>query len=806
MDTHTSFLDLLPRSKARTTLAKTVKVGDHVASVKSGRQSVAEGSEQFQGYMERMMKLKPDFKLEVLSAIEHLAMYHSDVSYAVDNIVSLSNTPFQVYFLDTVSDEQAKEMKLHLKRRSKDWYAHSGGLNSMVNDLLAQASIFGALSAESIPNDDLTGVKKNVLVSPKNIRFRYDIKGSKYIPIQVGQGTGNSPSQDIELNETTYKYISLRRFNEKPYAVPPFLSALYSVSTGLEMSESMKSVMKNLGVLGFLEVLVNAPKPLPQEDEDTYYERSKSYLTKVIPEIENGINRGFVTGFKGLHSFEMKSTTNGAEGASQLVDINDQKTFAGLKQDGLMFGRTFSTTETLGRVILAKMTTQAANYQRVIATYLENLFLLELSLFGFDVEDVSVEFEPPMIGDKDKEVTARGKEIDNTQKLYSAGIISQQQRAVELGYEKPDQEEPRPALIDPNKPIEDVKGDGKTDPAKEKKVATKNEIAGIALGAGRIEYPYETQACGCAVNNFEKMLLSRERLPLAGTPDSLDDFIRMYFDATLTNYSGAIKKVTYKIGQALLDVGQGASLQQVQDAIYYHLYTNWNGAFSVPQSRVINRFVKEAYEYFRSSKKVFSGVGKTPPKSTFSVIDQRAIDYYKRSDSFYLGKFITDESMKNKLSAHIREEYLNRRLPIGGDKAAIKAFREKLGSTMHLEDWKISQIIDTTVSRLRSVAAVHYYQQAEIEEFEIRGVNDNRQCDYCDGLQGKKFSVERTVTRLSDTHQSDPTMVKADMPFITTLYKDPADVKRMSGKDLQDNGFDLVPAHPRCRDTVVPVI
>src|SRR5690606_30692076 len=95
----------------------------------------------------------------------------------------------------------------------------------------------------------------------------------------------------VELNTETYKYIALGRFGEKPYGIPPFLSALENIAIGRDMQDNLKYVVKKLGTLGFLEVLVNGPKPLPNEDADAYYRRTQDYLNKVIPEIDKGLSR-----------------------------------------------------------------------------------------------------------------------------------------------------------------------------------------------------------------------------------------------------------------------------------------------------------------------------------------------------------------------------------------------------------------------------------------------------------------------------------------------------------------------------------
>lgn len=808
MDVGTSFKDLLPGLGAP---RKIIDVDGKPAAIKSGRVSVADGETSVGAVLAEMSRLNPDFNISVLSALENLAMYHPDVSYAVENIVSLGNTHYNVVFNDTVSDKDAKEMTLHLRKKAKGWYAYSGGVRCLINDLLSQIAIFGCLSAEVVPSKSLDGVDKTVLVSPKHIKFRYDNAADKYIALQVGKRIVAGPSFDIVLNPVTYKYISYRRFSEKPYGIPPFLAACENIIIGKDMAENMKAVIKKLGVLGFLQVLVNAPRPNPGENSELYLARTKDHLNTVIPEVDAGLARGFITGYKDLHEVKMESTSQGVAGAAELVGMNDRKTFSGLKQDPLMFGQSVTTTETLGRVILAKMGTQIKNYQDIVASYLEMKFLMDLILSGYNVDELTVEFEPAMIGDKDKDATARGKEIDNAEKLYKAGIISQQQKAIELGYEKADQEEPRAEPVPVTEDDGSV-GSKRTEPGNSPdETEGENQsriITGGHLGAGRPEFPYHGNNCSCSDNKEYTMLLSRDRLSFDSTPSSLEDFIRLYFDASKKNFSKGIEKVTFKIAQALLELGTGAPFEAVRDKVFYHLYANWNPAFTQPQLKIVDKFVAESYEFFRKDPSVFAG--KLPageiPKGTLNMVDRRAINYAKRSDSYYLGRFITDESTKKKITEHLQDQYLTRNLPIGGNKKAIKEFRSALGNTIELEDWKIAQIVDTTVSRMRNVAAVHYYEQALIERFEIVGVPDRLQCAYCAALQGKTFEISTVVQKLSEGHLSDPTLVKQDFPFITSLYKTADEVKSRTGEQLQNDGFSLVPAHPRCRDTVVAVI
>ncbi len=778
--------------------------------VKAGRVSVPDDT-NVGALIHDLGLSSPDFNIELIGAIETLAKYNGDVSYAVENIVSLGNTvgrfPSNISFDDSIPDALQKEMIKILKDETKDWYAYSGGLNSLVNDLFVQAAVSGAISAEIVPNSRLDGVSKIVMVAPKNIRFRYDNENDTYLPFQqLTQGVMLDGTNLIQLNTATYSYSAMRRFGEKPYGIPPFLSALESIQISRDMLTNLKSVIKRLGVLGFLEVLVNAPKKATQnESDDAYYKRTEKYLSKVVPQIEKGLNAGYVTGFKGMHEFKMHGISGGnVNGARDMVEMNDVKLMAGLKQDPLMFGRNFSTTETLGRVILAKMTTQISNYQQIVENFLEKAFLLHLQLAGYKIENIEIKFDPAMIGDKQREQDTFTKKIENAGALYNSGIISQQQRAVMLGYEKPDQEEPRITGLEgigSDADNEDPDGNKKTDPNKEddptdeKTTGSNNKTtAYLSLGGGLPQYPYSTAGCNCDHESFSKI------------GDTLNNFITQYGAATKSIYTKAVNKITKLIGQKLSGLGDGAGRDQIYDAIIGTLYTKWSTVFSKPEERVVNKFIDVVYKFYRLDTTPLKGMPDIPD-AVFNLTDTRAIEYYRQSDKLYLGKFITDDDLKTKITQYLKDNYLDDDMPIGNNAKALTKFRDEFGSSvLQGQDWKISRIIATTVNRMRNTASVAYMKQAEVTEYEIVGVNDSLQCAYCAALQGFKFNVDKTVGVINSLSSTDPSLVKSDMPFITSVFKKAEDMEGLSATELQNLGIGTPPFHPNCRDRVAAVL
>lgn len=875
------FADIVARKKPPVVSGK--KAADVSLPIKGGRQTQPEGMTTLGGFLAELGSVQPDFNIQLLPALERLAINNSEISYAVENITTLGNTmnsfPSNIAFDDAVPDAVQKEMIARLKERSKAWYAYSGGMNSLVNDLLTQIAINGALSAERVPNKALDGIDKIVLVAPKSIRFSYDNQSSAYVPFQLpSTGMYAGGIDGIRLNLLTYSYKAYRKVGEKPYGIPPFIAALENIAISQDIGENLKHVVKKLGVLGFLEVLVNGPKPKQGEEDEAYYKRTEKYLQSVIPEVEKGVAKGYVVGFKGMHEFNMQPTTANVQGAKELIEVNDVKLMAGLKQDPMMFGRNFSTTETLARVILAKTTTQVTNYQKIVATFLEEVFLLDLQLAGYAVKNVEVEFDAPMIGDNQRDEDTRGKKIDNLDKLYKQGIISQQQKAQELGYDKADQEEPRAepvdpnAIIDPNNPDEKSKKpkDGKEPTAEPKKKKKKVENSGLMqwqkvlvasfnptstgfytadvymadgscnenvlltktmflddidaydvvsiveldsftiadlssiyaseLGASREEFLYSTEGCNC--EDHEPVSFAK-----GSKEANMNNFIEQYLAATTAKYDAATKKTIAEIGKALAALPASATESMATDAVFYSLYKNWGKNFTKPQQAVINKFVKNIYSFFRKDVSIFNGADKSKiPASVFNQLDLRAIDFYKKSDSLYMGKFITDADMKKNLTSFIKENYLAGDLPLGDTAALTRLFESGMADVFEGNKWKLSRIIATTVNKMRNVAAVNYMNDADVQEFEIVGVVDRLQCGYCKELQGKKFSVTKAVDNAMQMVKSDPSMVGMASPFITAIYKKPSDIVGVSAEDLQLKGIGLPPYHANCRDQAVAIL
>ena len=735
--------------------------------------------------MQGMTTINPDYPPEFLEVLQQLAATNPDISYATDNVVRMGTTPYTIEFGDNITPEQAKKMRKVLQESVKTWYMQSGGSESaLIADLIDQSIVNGALSAEYVIKNDITGIKEIVLVNPKNIVYKYDNKTDTYQPYQrvqsIKSGRIAEDGNLIKLNTRTYKYFAVKRRGDKPYGIAPFLSALDMTDVEWDVLKNFRRVAKNIGVLGFLQILVNKPKMLPRtqdgfvETPEAYNARCKAYLNTMIrPEAEKGFATGVMTGFK--EDMEMDFASNNSSnigGAKDFVEVITVQKHAGLKQDPVLLGRPFNTSEAMGKVILEKFASQVTSFQGVVADFLGEAFGLELVLKGFPSTKVYVKFERPRVGDKVKDEEARGMQIDNVLKLRDANIIDQQQAANELGYDVPAGEAPTPEITQNSK-----------------------ELA-ITLGYGSTVFPYGSKAECCPTHlNFEN-----------GADDDLEKYIAKYTKAMQEQFGRAIDGVIKQMTKTLNRLTNKATIDEVFEAIYATILRNWNTEFVNGMKVIVNKWVSDAYRFFRKSKTPFGTSGSNIPKATFDLIDTRTLSYLRESDKTYLGKFITDPDTKQRLMDWIQKEFEKGDIPLGQTKGQAQ-FLKQLAAQLQLEEWKITRIVTTTTNKAQQYAAINYMSQAGVERYEVVAMIDNKTSDVCRAMDGKTFITATGRAKVVKVGKSDPLDVPKVTPFVSAVFENLDDLEDITGDELAaEYGIFSPPFHPHCRTQLVAIL
>lgn len=768
-------------------------------------------------------EITPETPREFLALLEKLARTNEDVGYALDNIVQLANTPHDIEFADDVPDEVQREVRLKISKAEPGWYQNSSGTRSLKADLLTQTVINGALSAEAVPNERLDDIKQVYRLAPKHVVQVYNRETELY---EIFQRTGVTHGNNLEdsfnglikLNDFKYKYIAWRRFTDSPYGSPPFFSAIRSLLTRDNMIKNFESIMDKLGMLGFLNVTVTPPEKKSAETDKQYMDRSKQYLqTYVVPQIQKTLGQGFVAGFKGAHEFEMAGNKMNTQGAGDLLKIIDLIVFSGLKQDPNMLGRQFSVTETFGRVILTKLTSQVTDYQQIVDAFYCHLYRMYVMLQGMDPSIIkNVKSRQPLIQDQKKVADARKVEIENADSLYNQGVISQQERANMLGFDQPDQMEPRTQQSNGNGGDGGSDPEGRTDPgnepndgdASEAEESNANEIIDdmeLRFKKHVPEYRYEVPE-GCGGITKESFITFQEF-----DDEDLTKFNKDYFTESFRNYTKGMDKITKKVIARLKQLPETVTQAQAESEVYATILLNWDNAYANKQELISEKHIEKGYKFFRQSKKPFGinesdGFKKSSfadddiPDAVFELADFRAIEYLKQSDDLFLSKFVTDEDTKRRILNFIGQNYIEGDLPFG-ETGDFAEFAKSLDKFMVNEGWKMRRIIDTTVNKIRNFANVNYMGQAKIERYEIVEIVDTLTCPWCAHMDGHKFSITSAQSKISKEVDAGPGNIAETNPFATSVPLQ--EFQKLDTGALESAGHVIPTFHPHCRGRVV---
>lgn len=794
--------------------------GDNIPMpISDGRSSVPDVFNSF-APTSKLQEVPPDFSIEYHDTLKNLASYNADFSYAVDNIVQLGNTKHQITFSDKVSDSQAREMLDYLKLNESSWYGFSDGQRGLKADALSQVAIHGCLSIENIPDKGLKGIKQVVRVDPKNIRFVYDTENDMYIPCQQAPTiTGGKKMVNglVQLNQRTYNYIGMRKYSSSPYPTPPLITAIAGLVIQNKMAGNFSFIMDKLGMLGFLSAEVTKPDKFKGESDEAYFNRMVKYLdTYVYPQLAKNLSKGVVAGFKDTHKFELQGNNMNVSGAQGLVEIVNLMVFAGLKQDPNMLGRNYSTTETFGRVILTKLISQVEDYQAVVDSYFERLYLMALRLAGFNPGYVEVTSDKPLVSDQFKDQQAEEKKIANVKTKRDMGIISQEQAAHELGYDKPFSKEPLGMGTgtgtgdDPSKKDESTGSDG-SDP-KENSDESQNMIEALIKYHNGDSNPFDYAsglACGhgrnITRNNFQDFTDF-------GDP-KLNNYTKNYFNSINNQFKKALEKITPKWKKKWETYDSSTQVDTIQRDFYMILLQYWEPYFSSQIIDDIKLNINKIYTNFRKDKDIFSADGKSfdtmvkgesffdPPEPVFDLTDFRTIEFMEQFDEMYLGKFITDTDTQKRFYRFLQDEYAGGKMPIGKGGQDVNDWMKGFTNELELEAWKIRRIIDTSVSKVRNFANVNYMKQAQVDEYEIIEVEDKLTCDYCMHMAGQTFKVTQATQQLDKEINSGPRSIAGTSPFVTALKV--ADFKLLSKEELAARGYLVPPFHPHCRGRLV---
>ncbi|MAX80379.1 MAG: hypothetical protein CL843_09405 [Crocinitomicaceae bacterium] len=759
--------------------------------VSSGRSSIPDYPTL--GSVSNKIEITPEFNINILETMEYLAVTNGSFTQALDNIVQLGNTDHEIEFSNNASDSIQREIIDILDEAENRWYEFAEGNQSLKGDLLAQMVINGCLSAEFIPDKfALKRIENIVRVRPKNIRFVYNPDTTKHDPYQRLGFSSSEVNGLNKLNTLTYTYIALRRYFESPYPTPPFLASIRSLMIKDAMINNFETIMKMMGMFGIVSVEVKKPpKKISGESDEQYLDRCYQHLeNRINPNVKKMLSSGFITGYKDDMVMNVNSASNNAKGAAEMMKLIDLTILHALKQDPNMNGLNFSTTETFGKIIMEKMVSQTGEYQNAIDGFFRKGYKLELLLHGIDPRLIkNVKSKAPRV--RDEKAKAEADEINQRVWLgdYNQGLIGQQTLARLRGYDKPDQEGPRTNASGTNE--EDHEKETQDEEDEESNMSSRFRVL--------TEYQYEIPT---SCNDHDEISFAKV------LPGNKGDLYRKYLKDSLKHFSNAIDSVSDIVIDNLSKLDILPSKSETAKLVFDTILNNWETQYIANQDITTSNYIPQLWDQFRKDKSCF-GVKTNSfaenfeiPDAVFDMDDFRAMQYFTDSDQLYLGKFINDKATKKRLYQFIFDEHVNGSIPIGEDPSA--KFKNKFKDLLNGESYKISRIIDTTANRIRNNSAIYYMDQAGVEDYRINEINDNLTCEHCSVMDGKKFEVGKTKSKLKDVMESKPEDVSIKSPFATTIGID--ELRGMTTKEMEKAGIDVPTYHPKCRGFVTAVL
>ena len=380
--------------------------------------------------------------------LRQLALVDRNVGQVVHDMVLLTNTGYTINFDPGVSAEQRDKMRMEIDNASKTWVEGGYGLASLANKFTSQLLLGGAISGEWVPDKKLEGIDFVIFVNPEDILFGLNKVTGRYEPYQTVYNINSyeNPNKEEEnikkLNQATYKYFGFLGDTDVPYGIPIFITALKDLATQEDMLGSINFILKQLGLAGFTELLIEKPSQSRDENDGSYKSRLTKLLTDSKENIIAGMSDGVLVGFKEDHEYKFNSTTKNMAGLPDIFSLNQHLVANGLKYSPQFMGGE-SGTDTSISIIFTKLLSQLTNIQLAVSTMLEFGIALHLRLKGYKFESLTLKFNPSTVTDDLKIQQAREIKQRVDRLLYDDGIISQDQYADEMGYRKPDMAEAR---------------------------------------------------------------------------------------------------------------------------------------------------------------------------------------------------------------------------------------------------------------------------------------------------------------------------------------------------------------------------
>ncbi|MFZ2948222.1 MAG: hypothetical protein WA003_01940 [Desulfuromonadaceae bacterium] len=736
------------------------------------------------------------FDLEALRVLELLGMLNPDVSQALSIWVNLGNTGHEI----TVDGRNPEAILQRLNYLASTVYQTGGGVDGLVNHFLRQIPLMGALSAEWVVADNIAnGLTDCVTVPVKRIRWQR-VNGV-LTPFQLTNAITFGGTGSIQLNPVTYSYMPLMTNDGSPYAIPPFLGALKNIEVQLDATDNIGSIIRKMGLLGFMDVSMDVPDAKPGESDEAYRNRLTKRLQDYAKAYKGNLSKGVAVHYKDQEIKHNATNAGAAGGAKAVWEMNEEQIFSALDIPPSMCGRSYSSTETYAEVDFERLGTKLINGRRMIKRFLEKGYTLDLLLRGIDAK-VSVSFNEHSAFKQKEKAEAEGQRIKNILAKRDGGMINDDEAAQELGYEKATGRKPG-----------DVPPDGFFGSA-----GSRFEVRGSRQNT---RFTFNRQA-----GRYE---FKPEVIRLETPADDRND--QNYMTALQAVLEGPEQAaIARAIAKAEAVAGEKTTAKQFAIFVYTAFADTLRAEIAKTGiMKVCKQFTGNEWQRWRYEDKNHLTVGAWVHPARLSVaiatragqghaptrlegidiglVDRNAIKYITNVEEFYFGTgnyLAKHPKQGNKFISWLQNEYIEKGLSIR-DEATWAEFKTNFKGLVRVTSYqKIETIVSTTMGRIQNMGQTMSLYEAGMKRYAIVGPSTYPICEHCLAMLGRIFEVKVAAERLAKIlEKGTETDGDGDLilpPFLSSKYTAAQiDKSEMSDAELQAAGFETPPYHPKCR-------
>jgi len=426
---------------------KAPQKGVFVSPITSARSSKEHKESSYMDSMRSLSKayerLPMELPFEIYDYVELVALYNPDYSQSVNNAVTLANPGYNIVIED-ITNRKGRKLSEKLENKGKNINKREGGLPGIVKKLLWQAGVYGAMCGEWVLDSDLKDVNRFAFLNPKNIRFFWDEDAADWWPYQKinswdlldQEKTKLEQQQYLKLNQTTFYYQSIFSVNNSPYGIPPFFAALENISIQRDMVDSLKNIVRKMGLLGIIQMVIERMPKLADETQAEYEGRMVSFLSSYQTVLNNMMATGGIAHFDDVDVKNL-AIAERAYGADTIFKLNEEQIFSGLHSLPSVQGRSYSTTETYANVSYDMILRNAGYFTQAVKYIMEAGIDLMTMVWGIAPVSVKVKFKENKTLQRLQNAQAEAVEYKTNVAMWRDGIIDQLVVAQRHGIEEP---------------------------------------------------------------------------------------------------------------------------------------------------------------------------------------------------------------------------------------------------------------------------------------------------------------------------------------------------------------------------------